>query len=166
MSFSSRRIFLIYHWFSILVVADDFNMNAVMRLNQYRPGLEFRLITQTGPVHEPVFTMAVELLGKTYEASGPSKKVAKLNVATKARWKPCTMRCLNHCIYWLEVVMHLLSVYSQVLQDLGLPTGAEPKPPSSIKPEDQPVKSAPTASSATSEDVGLAFFPSLFQKCR
>lgn len=70
-------------------------MNAVMRLNQYRPGLEFRLITQTGPVHEPVFTMAVELLGKTYEASGPSKKVAKLNVATKARRKRCAMRCLN-----------------------------------------------------------------------
>lgn len=69
-------------------------MNAVMRLNQYRPGLEFRLITQTGPVHEPVFTMAVELLGKTYEASGPSKKVAKLNVATKARRKHYAMRCL------------------------------------------------------------------------
>lgn len=53
--------------------------------------------------------------------------------------------------------MHMLSVYSQVLQDLGLPTGAEPKPPSSIKPEDEPVKSAPTAS-ATSEDVGLTLF--------
>lgn len=50
--------------------------------------------------------------------------------------------------------MHLLSVGSQVLQDLGLPTGAEPKPPSSVKAEDQPVKSAPTTSSATSEDVG------------
>lgn len=85
LSIESLRNFVFHHWFSTFVVADDFNMNAVMRLNQYRPGLEFRLITQTGPVHEPVFTMAVELLGKTYEASGPSKKVAKLNVATKAR---------------------------------------------------------------------------------
>ncbi|XP_061578965.1 interleukin enhancer-binding factor 3-like isoform X2 [Cololabis saira] len=74
---------------------DDLNMNAVMRLNQYRPGLEYRLTSQTGPVHEPVFTMAVDLNEKTYEATGPSKKAAKLNVAIK------------------------------VLQDLGLPTGPE-----------------------------------------
>ena len=60
-------------------------MNAVMRLNQYRPGLDYRLTSQTGPVHEPVFTMAVDLNGKTYEATGPSKRAAKLNVATKAR---------------------------------------------------------------------------------
>uniref|UniRef100_A0A3Q3W0I4 Uncharacterized protein n=1 Tax=Mola mola TaxID=94237 RepID=A0A3Q3W0I4_MOLML len=73
------------------------NMNAVMRLNQYRPGLDYRLTSQTGPVHEPVFTMAVDLNGKTYEATGPSKRAAKLNVATK------------------------------VLQDLGLPTGSESK---------------------------------------
>uniref|UniRef100_A0A3Q3WBU8 Uncharacterized protein n=1 Tax=Mola mola TaxID=94237 RepID=A0A3Q3WBU8_MOLML len=73
------------------------DMNAVMRLNQYRPGLDYRLTSQTGPVHEPVFTMAVDLNGKTYEATGPSKRAAKLNVATK------------------------------VLQDLGLPTGSESK---------------------------------------
>lgn len=66
-----------------LVVTDDLTMNAVMRLNQYRPGLDYRLTSQTGPVHEPVFTMAVDLNGKTYEATGPSKRAAKLNVATK-----------------------------------------------------------------------------------
>ncbi|XP_058496534.1 interleukin enhancer-binding factor 3a [Solea solea] len=76
---------------------EDFNINAVMRLNQYRPGLEYRLLSQTGPVHEPVFTMAVDLNGVTYESTGPSKRAAKLNVATK------------------------------VLQDLGLPTGSEIK---------------------------------------
>lgn len=73
--------------------SDDINMNAVMRLNQYRPGLAYRLTSQTGPVHEPVFTMAVDFNGKTYEATGPSKRSAKINVATK------------------------------VLQDLGLSTG-------------------------------------------
>ncbi|KAG7277273.1 hypothetical protein CRUP_036942 [Coryphaenoides rupestris] len=78
--------------------SDDLCMNAVMRLNQYKPGLDYRLLSQVGPVHEPVFTMAVDLNGKTYEATGPSKRVAKLNVATK------------------------------VLQELGLPTGAETKP--------------------------------------
>lgn len=73
-----------FHLFLVSAVTDDFSMNAVMRLNQYRPGLDYRLTSQTGPVHEPVFTMAVDLNGKTYEATGPSKRAAKLNVATKA----------------------------------------------------------------------------------
>ncbi|XP_036955860.1 interleukin enhancer-binding factor 3-like isoform X1 [Acanthopagrus latus] len=104
---------------------DDFSMNAVMRLNQYRPGLEYRLTSQTGPVHEPVFTMAVDLNGKTYEATGPSKRAAKLNVATK------------------------------VLQDLGLPTGSESKSESSGSTEGtvESVKAASTASTS-SEDSG------------
>nr|XP_033779651.1 interleukin enhancer-binding factor 3 isoform X4 [Geotrypetes seraphini]XP_033779652.1 interleukin enhancer-binding factor 3 isoform X4 [Geotrypetes seraphini]XP_033779653.1 interleukin enhancer-binding factor 3 isoform X4 [Geotrypetes seraphini] len=72
-------------------------MNALMRLNQLKPGLQYKLVSQTGPVHAPVFTMAVDVEGKTFEASGPSKKTAKLHVAMK------------------------------VLQDMGLPTGVEPK---------------------------------------
>uniref|UniRef100_A0A3B5M3Z7 DRBM domain-containing protein n=1 Tax=Xiphophorus couchianus TaxID=32473 RepID=A0A3B5M3Z7_9TELE len=56
-----------------------------MRLNQYQSRLEYRLISQTGPVHEPVFTMSVDVKGKTYEASGPSKRAAKLNVAIKVK---------------------------------------------------------------------------------
>ncbi|KAK2919377.1 interleukin enhancer-binding factor 3-like isoform X1 [Channa argus] len=105
--------------------SDDFNMNAVMRLNQYRPGLEYRLTSQTGPVHEPVFSMAVDLNGKTYEASGPSKRAAKLNVATK------------------------------VLQDLGLPTGSETKSESSSDAggTQESLKAAPTTF-ITSEDSG------------
>ncbi|GAA6220304.1 interleukin enhancer-binding factor 3-like [Lates japonicus] len=106
-------------------ITDDFSMNAVMRLNQYRPGLEYRLTSQTGPVHEPVFTMAVDLYGKTYEAIGPSKRAAKLNVATK------------------------------VLQDLGLPTGSEPKSESSGDTEvtQESINAASTAST-TSEESG------------
>ncbi|XP_064416780.1 interleukin enhancer-binding factor 3 homolog isoform X3 [Latimeria chalumnae] len=72
-------------------------MNALMRLNQLKPGLQYKLVSQTGPVHAPVFTMSVEVDGKTFEASGPSKKTAKLHVAVK------------------------------VLQDMGLPTGVEAK---------------------------------------
>ncbi|KAM4594364.1 interleukin enhancer-binding factor 3-like [Fundulus diaphanus] len=79
----------------------DPNMNPVMRLNQYQSRLEYRLVSQTGPVHEPMFTISVDVKGKTYEASGPSKRVAKLNVAIKA------------------------------LKDLGLPTGLESKSESS-----------------------------------
>ncbi|XP_015265936.1 PREDICTED: interleukin enhancer-binding factor 3 isoform X2 [Gekko japonicus] len=70
-------------------------MNALMKLNQLKPGLQYKLVSQTGPVHAPIFTMSVEVDGVTYEASGPSKKTAKLHVAVK------------------------------VLQDMGLPTGVE-----------------------------------------
>ncbi|KAM9857176.1 interleukin enhancer-binding factor 3a isoform 2-T2 [Aulostomus maculatus] len=106
-------------------LTDDLSMNAVMRLNQYKPGLEYRLTSQTGPVHEPVFTMAVDLNGKTYEATGPSKRAAKLNVATK------------------------------VLQDLGLPTGSESKSESICSTEDrQESARTATAGSATPEDSG------------
>ncbi|XP_073333482.1 spermatid perinuclear RNA-binding protein isoform X1 [Pagrus major] len=58
-------------------------MNALMRLNQIRPGLQYRLLSQSGPVHAPVFTMSVDLDGTVYEASGSSKKTAKLHVAVK-----------------------------------------------------------------------------------
>lgn len=62
-------------------------MNALMRLNQLKPGLQYKLVSQTGPVHVPVFTMAVEVDGTTFEASGPSKRTAKLHVAVKV--SPC-----------------------------------------------------------------------------
>ncbi|KAI5613812.1 interleukin enhancer binding factor 3a isoform X1 [Silurus asotus] len=58
--------------------------NAVMMLNQLHPGLLYRLMSQTGPEHSPHFTMAIEVKGKTYEATGPSKRNAKLLVAQKA----------------------------------------------------------------------------------
>eukprot|EP00066_Takifugu_rubripes_P003209 XP_003965625.2 PREDICTED: spermatid perinuclear RNA-binding protein [Takifugu rubripes] len=60
-------------------------MNALMRLNQIRPGLQYRLLSQSGPVHAPVFTMSVDLDGTVYEASGSSKKTAKLHVAVKVK---------------------------------------------------------------------------------
>nr|XP_023692027.1 interleukin enhancer-binding factor 3 homolog [Paramormyrops kingsleyae] len=83
-------------------------MNALMRLNQLKPGLQYKLVSQTGPVHVPVFTMAVEVDGKSYEASGPSKRTAKLHVAVK------------------------------VLQDMGLPTGVEVKTAEPVKTEEGP----------------------------
>ncbi|XP_073443655.1 interleukin enhancer-binding factor 3 isoform X2 [Dendrobates tinctorius] len=84
-------------------------MNALMRLNQLKPGLQYKLISQTGPVHAPVFTMSVEVDDKNFEASGPSKKTAKLHVAVK------------------------------VLQDMGLPTGIEEKDEGSEETEQKPV---------------------------
>lgn len=58
-------------------------MNALMRLNQIHPGLQYRLLSQSGPVHAPVFTMSVDIQGTTYRATGNSKRTAKLQVALK-----------------------------------------------------------------------------------
>lgn len=77
-------------------------MNALMRLNQIRPGLQYRLLSQSGPVHAPVFTMSVDLDGTVYEASGSSKKTAKLHVAVKVRQKMKFSRWVLLCClhYW------------------------------------------------------------------
>ncbi|KAJ1142205.1 hypothetical protein NDU88_008532 [Pleurodeles waltl] len=58
-------------------------MNAVMRLNQLQPGLRCKEVSKTGPNHAPIFTMAMEVNGKTFEATGGSKKIAKHNVAVE-----------------------------------------------------------------------------------
>uniref|UniRef100_A0A8C9SPS0 Adenosine deaminase RNA specific B1b n=1 Tax=Scleropages formosus TaxID=113540 RepID=A0A8C9SPS0_SCLFO len=58
--------------------------NALMQLNEIRPGLQYKLLSQTGPVHAPVFAMTVEVNGQLFEGSGPTKKKAKLSAAEKA----------------------------------------------------------------------------------
>ncbi|XP_029308277.1 double-stranded RNA-specific editase 1-like [Cottoperca gobio] len=58
--------------------------NALMQLNEIKPGLQYKLLSQTGPVHAPVFVMTVEVNGQFFEGSGPTKKKAKLNAAEKA----------------------------------------------------------------------------------
>lgn len=58
--------------------------NALMQLNEIKPGLQYQLLSQTGPVHAPVFVMTVEVNGQLFEGSGPTKKKAKLIAAEKA----------------------------------------------------------------------------------
>ncbi|KAJ8351657.1 hypothetical protein SKAU_G00231330 [Synaphobranchus kaupii] len=58
--------------------------NALMQLNEIKPGLQYKLLSQTGPVHAPVFIMTVEVNGQLFEGSGPTKKKAKLTAAEKA----------------------------------------------------------------------------------
>ncbi|XP_030064603.1 double-stranded RNA-specific editase 1 isoform X2 [Microcaecilia unicolor] len=58
--------------------------NALMQLNEIKPGLQYKLMSQTGPVHAPVFVMIVEVNGQAFEGSGPTKKKAKLHAAEKA----------------------------------------------------------------------------------
>ncbi|XP_076975273.1 double-stranded RNA-specific editase 1 isoform X2 [Tamandua tetradactyla] len=58
--------------------------NALMQLNEIKPGLQYALLSQTGPVHAPRFVMSVEVNGQAFEGSGPTKKKAKLHAAEKA----------------------------------------------------------------------------------
>ncbi|KAM4710615.1 double-stranded RNA-specific editase 1-like [Anableps anableps] len=58
--------------------------NALMQLNEIKPGLQYKLLSQSGPVHAPVFIMTVEVNGQLFDGSGPTKKKAKLNAAEKA----------------------------------------------------------------------------------
>ncbi|CAC5410961.1 ADARB [Mytilus coruscus] len=58
--------------------------NALMQLNELKPGLEFKFVSQTGLVHAPVFTMSVEVNGMAFEGSSTTKKAAKLIAAEKA----------------------------------------------------------------------------------
>lgn len=76
-------------------------MNALMKLNQLKPGLQYKLVSQTGPVHAPIFTMSVEVDGIAYEASGPSKKTAKLHVAVKVRDYEYVTGLCNYYLYCL-----------------------------------------------------------------
>uniref|UniRef100_A0A3B3U840 Adenosine deaminase RNA specific B1 n=1 Tax=Poecilia latipinna TaxID=48699 RepID=A0A3B3U840_9TELE len=58
--------------------------NALMQLNEIKPGLQYKLLSQSGPVHAPVFVMTVEVNGQVFDGSGPTKKKAKLGAAEKA----------------------------------------------------------------------------------
>ncbi|XP_062845373.1 double-stranded RNA-specific editase 1a [Trichomycterus rosablanca] len=58
--------------------------NALMQLNEIKPGLQYKLLSQSGPVHAPVFSMSVEVNGQRFEGIGPTKKKAKLNAAEMA----------------------------------------------------------------------------------
>uniref|UniRef100_A0A674DFL7 Interleukin enhancer binding factor 3b n=1 Tax=Salmo trutta TaxID=8032 RepID=A0A674DFL7_SALTR len=87
-------------------------MNALMRLNQLKPGLQYKLLSQTGPVHVPVFTMAVEVDGKSFEASGPSKRTAKLHVAVKVSgWMG---------VYGVSVIHVLISCIGLVYREIKM----------------------------------------------
>ena len=58
--------------------------NALMQLNEIRPGLEYQFVSQAGPVHQPNFIMSVEVNGQQFQGMGPSKKKAKLHAAEQA----------------------------------------------------------------------------------
>ncbi|XP_030055135.1 double-stranded RNA-specific editase B2 [Microcaecilia unicolor] len=58
--------------------------NALVQLHELKPGLQYRMVSQTGPVHAPVFAVAVEVNGLLFEGTGPTKKKAKMRAAELA----------------------------------------------------------------------------------
>lgn len=58
--------------------------NALMVLNETKPGLSYNVMSQTGPVHAPTFVISVEIEGQTFTGTGTSKKSARLATAQNA----------------------------------------------------------------------------------
>jgi dsRNA-specific ribonuclease len=48
-----------------------------MLLYDLKPSIEYKLISQTGPSHRPMFTMAVEINGQIFQGTAQTKKEAK-----------------------------------------------------------------------------------------
>lgn len=53
------------------------NKTPIARLNELKPGLEYKSEPMEGPSHDPLFTVTVEFNGETFKGTGRSKKQAK-----------------------------------------------------------------------------------------
>lgn len=58
--------------------------NALVQLNELRPGLQYEITSKTGPLHAPEFSVGVEVNGLHFEGRGPTKKQAKMRAAELA----------------------------------------------------------------------------------
>uniref|UniRef100_A0A3Q4B9E4 Uncharacterized protein n=1 Tax=Mola mola TaxID=94237 RepID=A0A3Q4B9E4_MOLML len=58
--------------------------NALVHLNELRPGLRYEITSKTGPLHAPVFSVGVDVNGFHFEGQGPTKKQAKMRAAELA----------------------------------------------------------------------------------
>ncbi|KAM6919187.1 double-stranded RNA-specific editase B2-like [Xenentodon cancila] len=58
--------------------------NALVQLNELRPGLQYEVVAITGPLHSPVFSVGVEVNGSHFQGLGSTKKQAKMRAAELA----------------------------------------------------------------------------------
>uniref|UniRef100_A0A672H8X5 Adenosine deaminase RNA specific B2 (inactive) n=1 Tax=Salarias fasciatus TaxID=181472 RepID=A0A672H8X5_SALFA len=58
--------------------------NALVQLNELRPGLQYQMLSKSGPLHAPLFSVGVEVNGSRFEGRGPTKKQAKMRAAELA----------------------------------------------------------------------------------
>ncbi|XP_023213745.1 double-stranded RNA-specific editase 1-like [Centruroides sculpturatus] len=55
--------------------------NALMRLNELKPGLQYIIESREGPPHNPTFVVSVEVCGQKFTGRGQSKQLAKCAAA-------------------------------------------------------------------------------------
>uniref|UniRef100_A0A3P9LG94 Adenosine deaminase RNA specific B2 (inactive) n=1 Tax=Oryzias latipes TaxID=8090 RepID=A0A3P9LG94_ORYLA len=58
--------------------------NALVHLNELKPGLRYEIMSKSGPLHAPVFSVGVEVNGFQFEGFGSTKKQAKMRAAELA----------------------------------------------------------------------------------
>ncbi|KAM4729122.1 double-stranded RNA-specific editase B2-like [Anableps anableps] len=58
--------------------------NPLVQLNELRPGLQYEIVSESGPLHAPVFSVGVEVNGFHFEGRGTTKKQAKMRAAELA----------------------------------------------------------------------------------
>jgi hypothetical protein len=58
--------------------------NSLMMLHELRPNVEYRYVSQSGPIHRPEFTMCVDINEFKFEGAGKTKKLARMQAAEKA----------------------------------------------------------------------------------
>ena len=58
--------------------------NSLMLLHELRQNVEYRFVSQSGPIHRPIFTMCVDINEHKFEGSGKTKKLARMQAAEKA----------------------------------------------------------------------------------
>ncbi|CAN8014770.1 unnamed protein product, partial [Ixodes persulcatus] len=58
--------------------------NALMQLNELKPGLKYSVESQEGPAHQPSFVVSVDVDGQTFTGRGQSKQLAKHAAAQAA----------------------------------------------------------------------------------
>lgn len=58
--------------------------NSLMLLHELRQNVEYRFVSQSGPIHRPIFTMCVDINEQKFEGSGKTKKLARMQAAEKA----------------------------------------------------------------------------------
>jgi len=72
--------------------------NALQLLNELRPGLEYRVVSQTGPCHRPVFTVHVQLAQQVRERDDDNEAIVDSRLRSGPRCAPhdeyfCGLHC-------------------------------------------------------------------------
>lgn len=102
--------------------------NALVHLNELRPGLRFEPRVTGGPLHSPLFSVAVEVDGRNFEGCGPTVKRAKLKAAESALRSFVQFPNASQAEATLGESSGLLDDFSADVPGIvaGLPAGSQP----------------------------------------